>query len=262
MTNTNDTGGVRVSDEALRDSIREARITTAMQGLHPELVTTLPKADWPRVLEKLQATYRRVTDQPNATLSAIEPPKPEVARLDERGIAAAYAAVEGLPLVDLSCVSGELDTLRRREGARAAVLSYLSALPASQDGEKAVAWTKPKCPYCKGTGIEADYVGPEMRCVASTCSHCNGEGFDPDATPPTPEAGKYADGVRPTFEQVRDRALAAVKELDDWTNVNETEFTGWGDGEVPAGATWWRIKSGQALAALGEIVKRKPEARP
>jgi DnaJ-class molecular chaperone len=43
--------------------------------------------------------------------------------------------------------------------------------------------SKPVCPYCKGSGVEADYVGPEMRCVATTCSHCNGEGFDPDWSP-------------------------------------------------------------------------------
>lgn len=52
-------------------------------------------------------------------------------------------------------------------------------------------------------------------------------------------------------------AIAAVKALDDYTNVNETEWTGWGDGDVPAGATWWRMKSGQALKALEEI--RLPE---
>jgi hypothetical protein len=68
-------------------------------------------------------------------------------------------------------------------------------------------------------------------------------------------------GPRPTFEQVRDRAMAAVKELDAWTNLNETEWTGWGDGDVPPGATWWRIKSGQALSALGEIRKLSPKEK-
>lgn len=69
-------------------------------------------------------------------------------------------------------------------------------------------------------------------------------------------ANETGENRRPSFEDVRDRAVAAVKALDDWTNVNETEFTGWGDGEVPDGATWWRIKSGQALKALEEIRER------
>lgn len=38
----------------------------------------------------------------------------------------------------------------------------------------------------------------------------------------------------------------------DWTSYNETCFTGWGDGDVPPGAEWLRVKSGQAVAALAE----------
>lgn len=55
---------------------------------------------------------------------------------------------------------------------------HAAASPAqAKEGKDAA---KRICPYCKGSGQEADYVGPEMRPVASTCSHCNGEGFDPD----------------------------------------------------------------------------------
>jgi hypothetical protein len=50
-------------------AVRSARITTAMQGLRPDLVTTLPPEDWPEVLERLQAIYRRVTAQPDAVLA-------------------------------------------------------------------------------------------------------------------------------------------------------------------------------------------------
>ena len=75
------------------------------------------------------------------------------------------------------------------------------------------------------------------------------------SSPVAPE--EVTDMVRPTFDQVRDAALKAVKALDDWTNLNETEWTGWGDGHVPPGATWWRVKSGQALKALAELAPKE-----
>ncbi len=49
-------------------------------------------------------------------------------------------------------------------------------------------------------------------------------------------------------------AHGAVTMLDDWTNHNETQFTGWGEGEVPPAAEFMRVKSGQALKAITEIV--------
>lgn len=48
-------------------------------------------------------------------------------------------------------------------------------------------------------------------------------------------------------------ALKALRAFDDWTNENETMFTGWGDMEVPPEAEFWRVKSGQALKALEEV---------
>lgn len=47
-------------------------------------------------------------------------------------------------------------------------------------------------------------------------------------------------------------AVAATSALEDWTHQNEAEFSGWGDMIVPAMATFWRIKAGQAVAALAE----------
>lgn len=64
--------------------------------------------------------------------------------------------------------------------------------------------------------------------------------------------------TRPSFDEVRAKAMAAVKDLNDWCHVNEAEWTGWGDGDVPVSAEWWRVKSGQALKALDEV--RKPLA--
>lgn len=61
------------------------------------------------------------------------------------------------------------------------------------------------------------------------------------------------DNWRPNPAELLANAVKAVTALDDYTNLNETEFTGWGDGEVPPAATWWRIKSGQALKALDEL---------
>ena len=57
----------------------------------------------------------------------------------------------------------------------------------------------------------------------------------------------------PSFDQLTANALAALRALDDWTNENETQFTGWGDGDVPPTAEFWRVKSGQALKALQEL---------
>ncbi len=52
----------------LIDGIRNARISVAMTGLHPELANVLPPEDWPEVLSRLQGIYRRVTNQPDAAL--------------------------------------------------------------------------------------------------------------------------------------------------------------------------------------------------
>ena len=50
-----------------------------------------------------------------------------------------------------------------------------------------------------------------------------------------------------------EQAIESATHLDDWANMNETAFTGWGEGEVPPGATFMRVKAGQALKALNEI---------
>lgn len=68
------------------------------------------------------------------------------------------------------------------------------------------------------------------------------------------------EGVTPSFETLIANATAAVTALDDWTNENETMFTGWGDGDIPPGAEFWRVKSGQALKALQEITPSTPPA--
>lgn len=48
------------------------------------------------------------------------------------------------------------------------------------------------------------------------------------------------------------RALDAAEAFYDWASVNETEWTGWGEQTVPAGAEWWRVKAKQAVSALEE----------
>lgn len=71
------------------------------------------------------------------------------------------------------------------------------------------------------------------------------------SSPATPEP------VRVAFDDLIRLAVDAVNNLDDWTNVNESELTGWGDGEVPPGAVFWRIKSGQALKALRDLASHR-----
>lgn len=56
-----------------------------------------------------------------------------MAELDAKGLEAAYAAVDALPLRDMEHVGGELDRLRSHEGARAAVRAYLAASPLAQE---------------------------------------------------------------------------------------------------------------------------------
>ena len=70
------------------------------------------------------------------------------------------------------------------------------------------------------------------------------------------------EAYRPTFEQAFTAAYKALKELDDWTNTNETEWTGWGDQIVPPAATFWRVKSGQALKAIEELRPFAAHAMP
>jgi len=75
------------------------------------------------------------------------------------------------------------------------------------------------------------------------------------ASPPLP-AGEYARGIEdatPTLKQAATAAIAAVDLLDDLANENETAWTGWGWQIVPAEATWWRVKAGQARMALAEF---------
>jgi hypothetical protein len=52
----------------------------------------------------------------------------------ERGLAAAYAAVDKLPLRNFDSPGGELDILRKHEGARAAIFAYLSAAGVAHGG--------------------------------------------------------------------------------------------------------------------------------
>lgn len=69
-----------------------------------------------------------------------------------------------------------------------------------------------------------------------------------------PAAQQDEDKPFPPVNQIIEQAMAAATMLDDWANENETAFTGWGEGEVPPGATFMRVKAGQALKALKEIV--------
>lgn len=75
-------------------------------------------------------------------------------------------------------------------------------------------------------------------------------------TPP-PVMGR---GAPVALDDLIKRSIEAVTDLDDWANVNETEFTGWGDGIVPPGAEFMRVKSGQALKALKEIETLRSKA--
>lgn len=81
--------------------------------------------------------------------------------------------------------------------------------------------------------------------------------LDGVATPEPVSAPANGEVVETDFDELIRIAVEAVSNLDDWTNVNETEFTGWGDGEVPPGAVFWRIKSGQALKALRDLASHR-----
>lgn len=72
------------------------------------------------------------------------------------------------------------------------------------------------------------------------CRYCGAEMLPEDAM----------DGV-----QLAQEAFDAVERYHDWASVNETMWTGWGEQTVPPGATWWRVKSRQALDALKECLK-------
>lgn len=77
-----------------------------------------------------------------------------------------------------------------------------------QGGAEPVVW--PMCPYCNGKGRVIDYVGPRMAPEISTCEHCNGEGFDPDASPPSP-----------TIEVLREALEKADALIQFWRDYRE-----------------------------------------
>lgn len=54
----------------------------------------------------------------------------------------------------------------------------------------------------------------------------------------------------PTLEDAYAAALNAAQLFSDAAHVEETNWTGWGDGEVPHVATMRRVKADQALRAL------------
>lgn len=68
-----------------------------------------------------------------------------------------------------------------------------------------------------------------------------------DDMPPPPN------GDEREFPSLRDAyaaVLKAAQDFDDAANVEETNWTGWGEQTVPPEATTRRVKAGQALAAL------------
>lgn len=71
-----------------------------------------------------------------------------------------------------------------------------------------------------------------------------------------------AEGSAPNqnFETLVADAKRAATALYDWTCVNEAEWAGWGECEVPPGAKFWRVKAGQAVKALDELPS-PPEPR-
>lgn len=52
------------------------------------------------------------------------------------------------------------------------------------------------------------------------------------------------------------RAVQAVTDLENWCHVNEAEFSGWGDGEIPEAATRWTAQAKQAIELIED--KRSP----
>lgn len=66
-------------------------------------------------------------------------------------------------------------------------------------------------------------------------------------------------GPRPSLRDLHAEALRALERLDDYTSLNETEWDALGGPEDKRSldrATFWRVKSGQALKALQEIKMR------
>ncbi len=70
---------------------------------------------------------------------------------------------------------------------------------------------------------------------------------------PVPEGDDDGEKPFPPFEEMVNRARKAVRELADWTHVNEAEWSGWGDQIIPPTATFWRVKAEQAAKALDEL---------
>jgi hypothetical protein len=170
-------------------------------------------------------------DWPRGDRSAIEPPKPEVAGLDEKGIEAVCRAI----------FRHHPATGTTHAQAVEYVTAYLSALPASQDGEKAptygdglrkalgllavdVAFARDQIRH-KDQELGARmlaWVDQSRRAIFRELVRWEHPAAGPEdltelvdakipPAPPTPEAGKYADGVlcgKP--EQVLTEATEAV----------------------------------------------------
>ncbi len=60
------------------------------------------------------------------------------------------------------------------------------------------------------------------------------------------------------LDELHAAALKAAQAFEDAAVVNEAEWTGWGDMEVPFGAEMARVKAGQAVAALRDAWPRNP----
>jgi hypothetical protein len=200
MTNTNDTGGVRVKPlewvdrgtwttaDCLLGRYEIDDVNGRWHALGPSGFVSRGHASIPEAKAAAQADYEA------RILSAIEPPKPEVAGLDERGIEALKNDLLGVAAVMQVIGSGQRTMNPAYASSVAELLerasAYLSA--ASQDGEKAVAWMHP------ATGWVDQYR-------ANVAMHCTKDGPQPVPlylAPPTPEAGKYADGVRAAAQLV------------------------------------------------------------
>jgi hypothetical protein len=217
MTNTNDTGGVKVkplewveadywpgvkSHEAkgcgfsywIIDRDGGCDVACRNDGWTLSSLASVDKAK-----AAAQADYEA------RIRSAIEPPKPEVAGLDERalelGKAAFFDANNEIKQCSMCHGAGrmpdESDCPVCQGGCFVAppgwdpyaslIRAYLSALPASPDGEKAVlpcdVHLPPATILRKGVSLSALLAGLKAR------------GMNLPDPPPTPEAGKYADGV-------------------------------------------------------------------
>ncbi len=60
------------------------------------------------------------------------------------------------------------------------------------------------------------------------------------------------------LEDLHREAVKAAQAFADEASINETEWTGWGDMEVPFGATMARVKADQAVAALRDAWRSRP----